>query len=174
MSHHHQPKGVAETPEDRKWQEAIAKELAKRWQCRMKKLDQFDTFDYAALPDTDEPFPAILAWVEIKVRKKATTDHTSIFFNADKWADAICRAWGTQLPFLFVVYFTVDKQLWYYTYDHHHDIAVAWAGRTTRGPDDRDVEPVMLVPIQLFQDTSVIPWKGESYEKEESQREATG
>lgn len=158
MSHHHQPQGEAGTPEDHKWEDAVAKELAARWHCRMKKLDKFDTFDRAALLDTDEPFPPVLAWVEIKIRKPASTAHTTIFFNADKWADSICRAWGTNLPFHFVVYFMEDKKLWYYTYDHHHDIGVAWAGRTTRGPDDRDVEPVMLVPVQLFQDTSVIPW----------------
>jgi hypothetical protein len=135
---------------DRANQEALAAYLEKHWQCRIFKMQQYEVVDYAMLNQHNY---GIRAWVEFKARKITCNQFSTIFISLHKWERGVFRALLTKLPFYVVVGCLDDGMVICYKFERQHmgTFYVEWWGRTKRGMDDPDVEPVIHIPIELFQ-----------------------
>jgi hypothetical protein len=136
-----------ETDNDRKTQAEIAAVVEDCWQCRLFKMREYEVVDYAMLHRVDF---TITAWVEIKGRKMRVAQYPTIMMSLHKWERGVFRALITRLPFHFIVGCLEDGQIIYHTFDRNLKLRVEWSGRTNRGMDNEDVEPVVHIPISEF------------------------
>lgn len=144
-----------QTPDDVSSEAVIASHIETAWNCRLQKLRQFEVVDRALMPLHSD---SIRAWVEIKCRKATSTQYPSIMISLHKFEAAVWRAEVTKLPFIFVPGFT--DAILCYRYKSGDNIPIVWGGRTNRGMDNEDVEPVAMIPIELFK--KVLSYEDES------------
>jgi len=143
-----------ETESDRK-NERIVRELIKEHHdnCILNKPTNahYSMVDYFAF----DPFKCI-GLFEIKCRHFNWGKFPTITFSSGKWAEGLKFSQSMCVPF-YIVISCFDG-----TYQYKQNIedvssgkiVCEWGGRTSATRDSGDIEPVMMIPIELFEKIS--------------------
>ena len=131
---------------DRAAEESVCEALVAAWRCSVRKLPLSYRLDYALLRGYD-----IVGWLEIKVRKKR---YDTLILSAHKWMDGLRLSGTFGKPFIIAVQF--PDQLLYAKALDFAGVALRWGGRSDR-EDWQDTEPVVYLPIDVFQPIQAPP-----------------
>ena len=129
-----------ETETDRAEENAITDMVCKAWSCTVVKLPVAYHFDYALLRQKE-----VMAWAEIKRRKRTLRQFNSIFLSMQKVFAAHNFHLVTRKPCLFIIRF--DDCLAYA--DMLPQRRIEFRGRIDRG-DWQDQEAVVVIPADDF------------------------
>jgi len=131
---------IYESETDRAEENAIADMICAAWSCSVVKLPVAYHLDRAILRQKE-----VVAWTEIKRRKRTLRQHDSVFLSMQKVFAAHNYHRVTGKPCLFIVRF--DDCLAYA--DMLPPRLIEFRGRTDRG-DWQDQEPVVMIPVDEF------------------------
>lgn len=129
-----------ETDQDRVEEDAIAKMVCEAWSCAVVKLPRAYNLDRAILRDRE-----VMAWAEIKRRKRTLEQYPSVFLSMQKVFAAHNFHLVTGKPCLFIIKF--DDCLAYA--DMLPKRKIEFRGRVDRG-DWQDQEAAAVIPTREF------------------------
>lgn len=139
-----------ETEEDRA-NERIVKDIIKEAHdyCSLEKGSNahYSTIDYFGYHSGD-----LIGLFEIKCRTFRWGDYPTVMFSAGKWRDGATAAKFLDVPF----YIVISTYSGTYQYKQSLEdrrsrkITCEFGGRTDATRDKGDIEPVMMIPIELF------------------------
>lgn len=157
---------VYETEEDIANQESVAQAVAEAWQRTAVRLPKFDPGDYALLNENR----VIRARLEIKCRSHHLSEYPTLHLSAAKAEQLVTRYQISSIPVFVVVRFK-DNALYYIplTVKTLTLCEQVSGGRTDRG-DDKDIEPVIEIPVVWLRPISTVPVKLLRYKDDVIQR----
>jgi len=134
-----------ESKEDLTHETKMKSFLEGKWNCTLQKLPLKYQLDWLAMRDKD-PY----AFIEFKHREKLSFNaYPRYMISLDKWMKAkqLCREVG--IPFIMVITFTEGTYYGVFT-NNMVDVTYGFGGRYDRG-DAQDVEPMVYLPLKIFQ-----------------------
>ena len=131
---------VYETQNHLNAEEELAQYGAFKWDCKMRKQDKFNQFDYVAIRNNK-----VAAFIELRCRSNEMDAYPTCFITTNKLSAAHSMHMATGLPILFLVGWS-DKTGYA---DLTKQYPVTIGGRTDRN-DAADVEAVAEIPISEF------------------------
>ena len=147
-----------ETPANRKLELRAAESVRKLWwpdnTTSLFRLAQKSVLDLAFCRG-----PVILGFGEIKVRTNTHDTYPTYMLSLEKWQVGVALRKNLRLPVWLFVQFS-DKLMWA-PFDHTDTIEVGMGGRFDRGDKD-DLEPVVLIPMNLFEEVVLQPLSDDS------------
>lgn len=135
---HYRP--TYETDDHLKKEEELAQFAAFRWNCKMRKQDKYNQFDYIAIKDKK-----IDAFVELRCRNNSIHKYPSCFITVNKLYNAHAIHQATGVKVLFLVGWDDRTGV----ADLTKQYPVALGGRVDRD-DPADIEIVAEIPISSF------------------------
>ncbi len=146
-----------ETTEQKTREQALAAKVERAHKVKLQSLSSINAhygiIDYLACALT--PPYAAKAWIELKCRYIRFGDFSTIMLSVGKWAEGVKLAQATGIPFVLVFEFT--NGVWRYKFKPEHlpQIRTEFGGRTVATRDDGDIEPVVHIPIALWEHVDV-------------------
>ena len=143
-----------ETDQDRGNERIVRDILMEYHNCAFGKLTNAHyVLDYCGY---EASTTKIIGWFEIKCRNMSWGQYDTIMLSLGKWREGLQYFFSTGVPFYFVVS-TYDGVFQYKQSMidvKHGRIICEYGGRTEKTRDAGDVEPVMMIPIDLFEKIS--------------------
>jgi len=124
--------------------------VEKAWGADLIKLSMKNKIDFLLKNKTGKP----RAFIEIKNRTCNRGQYPTYMLSLDKWVAGLSLQLYTQLPFILVVSWA-DEIGYVKCLKTLKDTTIDIGGRVDRG-DAQDIEPVIHIPIHLFE-TLVVP-----------------
>lgn len=151
-----------ETQEDRDNQALLKSDIERAMSWKLHDLgadsNAHYTIDFFA---TERGSKKGSAWVEVKVRKKyALKDLPDVMLSAGKWRDGVSLSGSTKLPFYLFFRFTDGVFRYLFKVEHltmAGGITTRFDGRTKDARDDRDSEPLVMIPARLWEPVVIPP-----------------
>lgn len=132
-------------PENMEEEKRIIQEVVNCWKCYAQKNP---TYTYPCDYSLTLAHINIIGWVEVKRRYVKYEEYPDIMLSLQKWQRCIELSKLTKKPFLFIVNF--DNGTYIYNYNEKDLITYTFSGRDVNTRDNRDIEPVANIPINLF------------------------
>lgn len=119
--------------------------IEKAWKCNLTKLPMKSKIDFLMKNKKGEP----RAFVEVKNRACKRHKYPTYMISLDKWVSGLSMSRFTEVPLVLVV--SWDDEIGYVTCGAViKETTVNMGGREDRG-DAQDIEPVVHIPIYLFE-----------------------
>ena len=117
-----------------------------------KNPGQYSRIDFLLLSQSRRA-PGHAIWVEVKCRTHAFGQFPTLLISAMKWKEGIELARTTGAGFCILVNYTDGDYFYGYKPAHVADgrVYLEHGGRTRNTRDGGDIEPVMHIPMSLFQ-----------------------
>jgi len=137
---------IYENEESLKSEAGTAFEIEKAWKVKLVKMPMKNKIDFLMKRAADlEP----KAFIEAKNRACKKHQYKTYMISLDKWVAGLSMESSTNLPFILVVNWN-DEIGYLKCKEVIGAITVNMGGRTDRG-DAQDIEPVVHIPIYLFE-----------------------
>jgi hypothetical protein len=130
-----------ENEQDRKNEEAVIKEIARRYGCDYRKLPVRYVVDYGLFRGRDLAY-----FAEVKCRKIPRHQFPDLILSLFKFGALLDLQSTHSIPALLVACWTDSMGI---TRVPLSGMRIGWGGRTDRA-DDQDTEPVVYIPVDHF------------------------
>lgn len=157
-----------ETAADKTRQVKLAKDVERTmgWSLRPLMNGHYSLDYFAAEPGTSRG----KAWVEVKCRNIKWGSYPTIMLSAGKWRDGVSLAMTTGLDFWLFFRFR-EGDVWSFRYPGREapttaphptdfgplgEVWCEYGGRSNDDRDGQDTEPVMHIPLKLWQPVQVV------------------
>jgi hypothetical protein len=134
-----------ESPIDLINENSVIEKMAKMRNLSAIKLPSQYRIDYA-LSDIS----GIRYWVEVKCRNTASNSYHDYMISMSKWISGKRYYLDTGIDFLLAIRFTNGDYVIKYSDEIDKRIKYIIKGRTIQTRDEDDIEPVAMIPMELF------------------------
>lgn len=133
-----------ETESDRNRERIVAEKLEAYWNSKLVKLPVSYRVDYAVVSGCED----IIGFVEIKCRNCSSKTYDTLMISAGKICAGYNLAQVSGVPFIIAIDYSDGTFV--FTYYNNPGIKLKYRGRTVNTRDSADIEPVFMIPVNLF------------------------
>jgi hypothetical protein len=134
-----------ETDEDLAAQNDIAEFVQSRWRVTLQKNPPLHPIDFTVIRNGK-----VIGFAEVKRRHSSTAHYGRLMLSLSKWVEMwkLYESTGRKV-WLIVRFGEVHKYMMYHP-ALKTNIEICYRGRTKQTRDKWDIEPVVLIPMELF------------------------